>query len=63
MVIKRTLPFVIIVNIHFRNYYVPSRAYARERPFNDLDLTSSESTFTCIIWGNGQTKLRVHRPT
>ena len=31
------VPLVIIQNVHFWNYYVPSSAYAREPPFNHLD--------------------------
>ena len=35
-----SLPF-LIVNIHFWNYYVPSRAYVREPPVNHFDSTFS----------------------
>ena len=35
------IPLIILLNINFWNYYVPSRPYAREPPFNNLDLTSS----------------------
>ena len=36
------IPFILIVNIYFWNYYLPSRAYAREPPFNHSDLNSLE---------------------
>ena len=49
---KHSITFVLIVNLHFWNYYVPSRAYTMESPFNHLDLTSSESTFSCILAHN-----------
>ena len=32
--------FVLILNVHFLNYYVPLRSYARELLSNHLDLTS-----------------------
>ena len=35
------VPFVLIVNVHFWNYYVPSLTYAREPPFNHVDSTFS----------------------
>ena len=31
-----------MLNIHFGNYYVPSRDYARELPFNHLDSNASD---------------------
>ena len=37
----RDIPFVLIVNVHFGNYYVLSRAYTREPPFNHFDSTFS----------------------
>ena len=33
----QTLPFVLLLNIHFLNYYVPLHDYAREPPFNYFD--------------------------
>ena len=44
--------FILILNLHFWNYYLPLRAYSREPPFNHLDSTSSESTFLCILAHN-----------
>ena len=41
--INSTIPFVLILNIYFWNYYVPSRAYAREPPFNHLDSNPLDS--------------------
>ena len=38
------LLFILILNLHFSNYYVPSCVYAREPIFNHLDLTSLELT-------------------
>ena len=35
------LPFALIVNVHFLHCYLPSRAYAREPPFNHSDLIFS----------------------
>ena len=46
------VPFVLIVNIHFWNYYLPSCAYVRELPFNHLESTSSELTLPCILAQN-----------
>ena len=40
-VINSHLLFVLIVNVHFWSYYVPSHAYARESPFNHFDSTFS----------------------
>ena len=34
------VPFILILNIHFKKYYAPLRAYAREPPFNHLDSAS-----------------------
>ena len=48
----RYITFVLIVNVHLWNYYVPSRAYARETPFNHIDSTSSRPTFSCILAHN-----------
>ena len=36
------MTFVIILNIHFWNYFVLSRAYAREPPCYNFDFTSSD---------------------
>ena len=41
--------FVLIVNIHFWNYYSTSRAYPREPPFNHLESNSSEFNYPCIL--------------
>ena len=46
------LPFVLIVNFHLWNYYVPSYTYAREPHFDHLESTSFESTFPCILAHN-----------
>ena len=39
------IPFILLLNLHLWNYYLPSCANWRQRPFNNFDLTSSESTF------------------
>ena len=49
---SHALPLILIVNIQFLKYHVPSRAYARKPPFNHLYSTSSESTFLCILAHN-----------
>ena len=36
------MTFVIILNIHLWNYFLLSRAYAREPPCNNFDSTSSD---------------------
>ena len=46
------IPFVLLLNIHFLNYYVPSRAYSRGSSFNHLDSASLESTFSYILSHN-----------
>ena len=45
-------PFVLLLNLNFWNYYVPSRAFAREPPFNHLDSTSPESILLCTLAHN-----------
>ena len=46
------MTFILILNIHFFNYDVPPRAYTRDSTFNNLELTSSESTVPCILAQN-----------
>ena len=46
------IPVVLILNVHFRNYYITSRDYVREPPSNHLDLTSLELTLPLILVNN-----------
>ena len=56
-----SLPIVLIVNLHFLNYYGPPCAYARETPFNHLDSASLGSTFPHILAHNYHFSLFVGR--
>ena len=37
--LRKDITFILILNLHFWNYYVPLRAYAREPPFNHFNST------------------------
>ena len=50
--LRGVLPSVLIVNLHFLNDYVPSRAYEREAPSNQFDLIYSGSIFPHILSNN-----------
>ena len=46
------IPLVLLLNICHWNYYVPSRDYIRDPPFNHLDSAYSESAFSCVLAHN-----------
>ena len=58
-----SIPFDLMVNVNFWNYYIPLRAHARQPPFNHLDSTSLEPTFLRILTYNCHFSLLSGRTT